>query len=88
MPDSNSSRPHSVAGGAAHYVSGHYQAKQQNDQADAVGYQAQDDTTSLDLDSAMALLERSLRTEQRETSTVAAITKNDSDTNNTLCNRI
>jgi hypothetical protein len=77
-----------ATGGALHYVAGHYQAKQLDAQADAAGYQAHDDATSLSLDDAFAQLQRALRNEDRETGTVSEILKNDAETNTSLCNRI
>ena len=78
----------SAAGGAFGYVSGHYQAKQLGYQADAAGYQAQDEVASLDFDAAIALLQHSLHTEQREASTASAILQNNSQTNTALSDRI
>ncbi len=77
-----------AAGGALHFVSGHYRAKSLGYQADATGYQAANDTTSLDLDAALDMLQRALKTEQRETATVSAINQDNSDTNTALSNRI
>ncbi|HEX3849772.1 MAG TPA: hypothetical protein VHW01_02330 [Polyangiaceae bacterium] len=77
-----------AAGGALHFVSGHYQAKSLGYQADATGYQAANDTTSLDLDAALDMLQRALKTEQRETATVSAINQDNSNTNTALSNRI
>jgi hypothetical protein len=76
------------AGGALHFVSGHYQAKSLDYQADATGYQAANDTTSLDLDAALDMLQRALNTEQRETTTVSAITQDNANTNTALTSRI
>ncbi|HEY5375569.1 MAG TPA: hypothetical protein VIK01_17940 [Polyangiaceae bacterium] len=77
-----------ATGGALHFVSAHYQAKSLGYQADATGYQAANDTTSLDLDAALDMLQRALKTEQRETATVSAITQDNSNTNTALSNRI
>lgn len=77
-----------ATGGTLHFVSGHYQAKSLGYQADATGYQAANDTTSLDLDAALDMLQRALKTEQRETATVSAINQDNSDTNTALSNRI
>jgi len=77
-----------AAGGALGYVSGHYQAKQLGYQADAASYQAQNEVASLDFDAAIALLQQSLHTEQRETSTASAIIQNNSRTNTALSDRI
>jgi hypothetical protein len=77
-----------ATGGVLGYVAGHYQAAQLNDQADATGYQARDDATSMDLDSAIALLQQSLHAEQRETTTTSAIVQNNADTNTALSDRI
>jgi hypothetical protein len=78
----------SATGSTLGFVSAHYQAKQLGDQADAVGYQAQDDTTSMDLDDAIALLQQSLHTEQSETTTTSAIIQNNANTNSSLSDRI
>jgi hypothetical protein len=77
-----------ATGGALHYVSQNYHAKSLDFQADATGYQATNDTTSLDLDAALDMLQRALKTEQRETATVSAINQDNSDTNTALSNRI
>ncbi len=77
-----------AAGGVLHGVSGHYQAKELDFQADATSYRAANDVTSLDFDAALDLLQRALKTEQREVATVSAITQNNADTNVALTNRI
>ena len=77
-----------ATGGALHFVSAHYQAKSLSYQADATGYQAANDTTSFDLDAALDMLQRALKTEQRETATVSAINQDNSNTNTALSNRI
>jgi hypothetical protein len=77
-----------ATGGVLHGVSGHYHAKELNFQADATGYRAANDVSTLDFDAALDLLERALKTEQRETATVSAITQNNADTNIALTNRI
>jgi hypothetical protein len=77
-----------AAGAALHFVSGHYRAKSLGHQADATSYQAANDTKSLDLEAALDLLQRALKTEQRETATVSAIAQNNSDTDTALSNRI
>lgn len=77
-----------IAGGVLGYVAGHYQAKQLDDQADATGYQAQNDATNMDLDSAIALLQQSLHAEQRETTTTSAIIRDNSAANTALSDRI
>ena len=76
------------AGAALGYVSERYHGKELGFQANATGYQAQDEATNMDFDSAIALLQQSLQTEQRETSTVSAIVQNNSQTNSALSNRI
>jgi hypothetical protein len=77
-----------AAGGVLGYVAGHYQAKQLTDQADATGYQARDDATSMDLDSAIALLQQSLHAEQREMTTTSAIVQSNANANTALSDRI
>jgi len=77
-----------AAGGTLGYVAGHYQAQQLGYQADATSDQAKNDATNMDFDSAIALLQSSLHTEQSETGTASAIVQNDSDTNTALSNRI
>ncbi len=77
-----------AAGGVLGYVAGHYQAKQLDYQADATGYQAQNDATNMDFDSAIALLQQSLHAEQRETTTTSAIIQNNGATNAALSARI
>jgi mannose/fructose-specific phosphotransferase system component IIA len=77
-----------ATGGALHFAAGHYQAKSLAYQADATGYQAANDTTSLDLDAALDMLQHALQTEQRETTTVSAITQDNANTNAALSNRI
>jgi hypothetical protein len=75
-------------GGALCYVSERYHGRQLGFQADATGYHAQNEAASIDLDSAIALLQRSLHTEQRETSTVSAVMHNNSQANSALSDRI
>jgi hypothetical protein len=77
-----------ATGSALGFVAGHYHADQLEHQADAVGYQAQNDATSMDLDDAIALLQQSMHTEERETSTTSAIIQNNSEANNFLSDRI
>ncbi len=77
-----------ATGGLLHGVSGHYQAKALDFQADATSYRAANDVTSLDFDAALDLLQRALKTEQRETATISAITQNNADTNVALTSRI
>jgi len=77
-----------ATGAGLGYVSSKYEQTQLEHQADATGYQAQSDATNADFDSALALLQESLRTEQRETVTTSAIIQNGSDTNATLADRI
>ncbi len=77
-----------ATGGVLNGVAGHYQAKELDFQADATGYRAANDIASLDFDAALDLLQRALKTEQRETATVSAITQNNADTNIALTNRI
>ena len=76
------------AGGVFHGISGEYRGQQLDKQADAVRYQAQDGAVDLSLEEAFASLQRALRTEQRETSTVSSIVQNDSEANTALCDRI
>jgi hypothetical protein len=78
----------SATGAALGFVSEHYHADQLDHQADAVGYQAQDDVTSMDLDDAIARLQQSLHTEQRETTTTSAIIQNNTNSNSALSDRI
>jgi hypothetical protein len=77
-----------ATGGVLHGVSGQYHAKELDFQANATGYRAANDVTSLDFDAALDLLQRALKTEQREIATVSAITQNNADTNVALSNRI
>jgi hypothetical protein len=77
-----------VQGGVLHYVAGQYRADSLNCQADAVGINAKTDATNLDLDDALELLSRSLRTTQHETGTASEIIQNNSDTNTSICDRI
>ncbi len=77
-----------ITGGAFHYVAGKYQADQLNHQADATGIQAQEDSTDLDFDDALDLLQRSLRAGQHELGTTSQIIQDNSDTNVALSNRI
>ena len=77
-----------ATGGVLHAASGHYQAKELDFRADATKYHAANDVTSLDFDAALDLLQRALKTEQRETATVSAITQNNAETNLALTNRI
>ena len=78
----------SIAGGSLHLVSAHYRAEQLNHQADAAGYRARDEATSLELDDAFASLQRALRGEQNELGAASAIIQDDSETAATLCHRI
>lgn len=77
-----------ATGGVLQGVAGHYEAKELDFQADATKYRAANDVRGLDFDAALDLLQRALKTEQRETATVSAITQNDADTNVALTNRI
>ena len=77
-----------ATGGVLHGVSGYYQKQQLEHQADAVDLEAHREATSLDIDDAIALLSRALRTQHRETSTVAEIIDSNTDTDTALCNRI
>ncbi|MEP7053004.1 MAG: hypothetical protein ABJB12_21750 [Pseudomonadota bacterium] len=75
-------------GGVLHGVASHYKAKELDFQADATKYRAANDVTTLDFNAALDLLQRALKTEQRETATVSAITQNNADTSVALANRI
>lgn len=77
-----------IQGGILHYVAGQYHADCLNYQADATGISAQSEATNLDMDEALDLLARSLRTTQHQTGTVSEIIKNDSDANASICDRI
>jgi hypothetical protein len=77
-----------ATGGVLNLASAHYQAKTLDFQADATSYRAANDVTSLDFDEALDLLQRALKTEQRETATVSDITQNNADTNLALTSRI
>ncbi len=77
-----------IAGGVLNYAAARYHADDLSYQADASGYHASQTATQLSMDDAFALLERALRAEQRETSTVGEIVQNDSDTNAALYSRI
>ncbi len=77
-----------ITGGVLHHAAAQYHADELNYQADAAGYHAKQTVTQLSIDDAFALLERALRGEQRETSTVSEIIQNNSDTNAALCSRI
>ncbi len=70
-----------VTGGALHFVSARYHANELGFQADATGYRAANDATDLDLDDALSLLQRALKTGQRETQAASALVQDDSDTN-------
>jgi hypothetical protein len=77
-----------ATGAVLGYVSQHYESQKLGFQADATGYQAQDDATNMDLDTAIALIRQSLQTEQRETSTVSAIIQNNYQANTAISERI
>ncbi|HEX3773637.1 MAG TPA: hypothetical protein VHV51_04180 [Polyangiaceae bacterium] len=77
-----------TAGAGLGQVSAHYRADQLNDQADAVGFQAQGDVANMGFDTSLSLLQESLRTEQRETGITSTIIQNDNDTNTQLVHRI
>ena len=77
-----------ATGAVLGYVSQHYDSRNLGFQADATGYQAEDDATRMELDSAIALLRQSLQTEQREISTVSAIIQNNSQANTAISGRI
>jgi len=77
-----------VTGGVLQYEAARYHADDLSYQADAVGYHASETTTQLSMDDAFALLERALRVEQRETSIVSEIVRNNADNSTTLSNRI
>ena len=77
-----------AAGGALHFVSGNYHANQLDYQAEAAGYRGKDTVASLLLDDAFSRLQRALRAEHRETETASELIQSNSETNNTLCQRI
>jgi len=77
-----------VSGSALGAVAEHYHAAELRYQADATGYRAKDAATNMELDDAIALLQQALSTEQRETTTVSAIVRNNADTNAGLSSRI
>jgi hypothetical protein len=78
-----------VASGAVlHYASARYHADDLDHQADAVSIRTKQTTAQLDMDDAIALLDRALRGEQRETSTVSEIVQSDSDAKAALAQRI
>lgn len=77
-----------MAGGVLHGVSGHYQAEELHHRADATGIHARDVATQMDIDRALALLEKALRTQQSETNTVSQIARDEADSNSALCDRI
>jgi len=77
-----------ATGGVLHGISGHYKAKELDFQADAASYRAANDVTTLDFNGALDLLQRALKTEQREIGTISAVTQNNADTNIALTNRI
>lgn len=77
-----------ITGGVLQYEAARYHADDLNYQADAVGYHASETATQLSMDDAFALLERALRGEQRETSIVSEIVRNNADNSTTLSNRI
>jgi hypothetical protein len=77
-----------IQNGVLHYIAGQYHADCLNYQADTTGFNAQSDATNMDMDDALDLLARSLRTTQREVGTTSEIIKNDSDANTSICDRI
>ena len=78
----------SITGGVLGYSAARYHASALHYQADVVLTQAREDTTNLDIDSALSMLQSAVRTAQRETSTASEIVQNDSDANTTLSDRI
>jgi hypothetical protein len=77
-----------VSGSALGAVAEHYHAAELRYQADATGYRAKDTATNMELDDAIALLQQALSTEQRETTTVSAIVRNNADANTGLSSRV
>jgi hypothetical protein len=57
-------------------------------QADAIGYQTQDDATSMDIDDAITQLQEALRSSNSETSTASAILQTNAEANTALSDRI
>lgn len=77
-----------ATGGALSYRASQFHAEALRQQADAVRLHAKEATTDLDLDDALSMLARAIRTAQRETSTASEVVQNDSDTNIALSERI
>jgi hypothetical protein len=77
-----------ATGGLLGSVAGHYGAQQMDDQADAVGDQAKTNATNLDFDSAIALLQQALTSQNSELSATSSIVQNNSNTNTRLSDRI
>jgi hypothetical protein len=77
-----------IEGAVLHYTAAQFKADSLRYQADLVGYNAQSDASHLDIDDALDLLSRSLRTAQHETATVSEIVRADSDANLTINVRI
>jgi len=77
-----------ATGGALSYRAAQFRAEMLHRQADTVRLQANEETTNLDIDDALSMLERAMRVTQRETNTASEIIQNDSDTNRALSHRI
>jgi hypothetical protein len=77
-----------VVGGATGYVSGQYAADAADHQADAAWIDGQQSATDLDIDDAIATLERALRAQTSMTSTVAQINQDTARTNSALIGNV
>ena len=77
-----------ATGGVFHGVAGYYTSEQLKHQADATRTDAQHESASLDIDDAIARLQRALRVQHAETNTASAMIDANSDTNNALSARI
>lgn len=77
-----------ATGGALSFRASQVRAEALRHQADSVRLLANEDTTNLDIDDALSMLSRAIRTAQRETSSASEIVQNDSDTNIALSDRI
>jgi len=77
-----------MTGGALHYAATRRHVDALHYQADIVLHQANEDATNLDIDQALSMLQRALRTAQRETSTASEIVENDAETTTALSERI
>lgn len=77
-----------ATGGVLSYRASQFHAEDLRHQAEVVRLHAKEETTNLDINDALSMLQRAIRAAQRETSTASEMVQNDNDTNLALSDRI